>query len=400
MRKVTLEMVDSPLKTIRKASYIRFNRFIEKFFSVMDPVIAGILDRALGEREISFKDGIELMKAKGVDLESLILVANWIRYKRVGDFVTYVVNRNINLTNICVAGCKFCAYSRTSEAQDSYLLSMEEVGRKVREAQRQGVTEICIQGGLHPELDAHYYEKLVKAIKEEAPKIHIHGFSPMEIFYGASKAGLSVQETLVMLKKAGLDSIPGTAAEILVDDIRRQICPNKIKTQTWVDIVKTSHKLGIPTTSTIMYGHLERPEHRIAHLVMLRDIQKETNGFTELVPLTFVHWNTPLSFNGVARTGATGAEDLKMHAISRIMLNGWINNIQVSWVKLGMKFAQVALNAGGNDFGGTLMEENISTAAGAKIDRYPTPEEFRSLISDIGRIPVQRTTTYKIIKKY
>lgn len=371
----------------------------ESFFKSIDPVIFDILDKALEDREISNEDALELFKAKNMDFVAVELVADWLRRKNVGEIVTFIFNRNINFTNICHMGCRFCAFSRKIGEPETYLLTPEEVASKAKEAWEMGATEVCIQGGLHPKIDAYYYEKILQTVKKEIP-IHIHGFSPMEIVYGASKSNLTVKETLKMLKGAGLDSIPGTAAEILDDEIRSEICPKKIKTSEWVDVIKTAHNLGIPTTSTIMYGHIENIEHLVKHISIIREIQKETKGFTEFVPLSFIHWNAPSYLDGKSRAGATGIEDMKMYAISRIMLNGLIRNIQVSWVKLGVKLAQIALNIGANDFGGTLIEENISKAAGANGLQYLHVEEIVRQIKNLGRIPAQRTTTYEIVKYY
>ncbi|RLG92703.1 MAG: 7,8-didemethyl-8-hydroxy-5-deazariboflavin synthase subunit CofH [Candidatus Hecatellales archaeon] len=374
--------------------------FKEEFFKALDPIVAKILDKALDGKEVSRGEALELFKTKNLDFQALILVADWLRRKKVGDIVTYVCNRNINFTNVCYNDCGFCAFSKKIGDPEAYLLKPEEVGLKAKEAWLMGATEVCVQGGLHPKIDAYYYEEIVKSIKAYTPKIHIHGFSPMEIVYGSRKAGLTVKETLKMLKEAGLGSIPGTSAEILVDEVRREICPKKITCKEWVETVKTAHRLGIPSTSTIMYGHIDKPEDWAVHLSMLKEIQRETHGFTEFVPLTFVHWNTPIYLEGKSKPGATGFEDLKMYAVSRIFFNGLIDNIQVSWVKLGVKFAQVALNAGANDFGGTLMEENISRAAGATTGQNLPVEEIVRVIKDAGRIPAERTTTYQIIKAY
>lgn len=373
-------------------------RFKEEFFKGLDPIVAHILDKTLDGKEVSPKEALELFKVKNLDFQALILVADLLRKKAVGDIVTYVCNRNINFTNVCYNSCGFCAFSRKLEDPDAYLLKPREVGVKAQKAWLSGATEVCIQGGLHPKIDAYYYEEIVKTVKSYTPKIHIHGFSPMEIVYGSCKAGLTPKETLKMLKEAGLESLPGTSAEILVDEVREKICPKKITTKEWVEIIKTAHRLGIPSTSTIMYGHIEKPEHWVTHLFTLREIQKETGGFTEFIPLTFIPWKTPMYLEGKTKPGATGFEDLKMYAVSRIFFNGLIRNIQVSWVKLGIKFAQIALNAGANDFGGTLMEENISRSAGATTGQNLPVEEIVRIIKDLGRIPAQRTTTYQIIK--
>ncbi|HJX23340.1 MAG TPA: 5-amino-6-(D-ribitylamino)uracil--L-tyrosine 4-hydroxyphenyl transferase CofH [Candidatus Bathyarchaeia archaeon] len=371
---------------------------LERLVGAIDPVVAGILDRALDGKELSAEEGTELLKITGRELNALMLAADEVRRRAVGDIVTYVVNRNINFTNVCTTRCEFCAFSTTPDSPDAFILPLEEIARRAEEAWKMGATEVCIQGGLHPDLDAAFYHEVCRAVKRVAPDIHVHAFSPMEIVYGAAKSNLSIDEHLKVLKEAGLDSLPGTAAEILDDKIRSIICPKKIDTGTWVKVIKTAHRLGIPTTSTIMYGHVEDAEHRSRHIALLREIQKETHGFTEFVPLGFVHQNTPIYRKGLARPGPTGAEDVKVHAVARLMLNGYINNVQVSWVKLGPKLAQICLNAGANDFGGTLIEENISKAAGATTGQHMTPEQIRRIIKDMRRTPAQRTTIYGHLK--
>jgi len=386
------------LKESLVQEYSSLSKFLSKISLSIDPVVAGVLDRALDGKELSRKDAIELFNTSGTAFELLTFVADEIRRRTVGDFVTYVVNRNINFTNICIAKCGFCAFSREPNDPDAYTLSAEEVAARAEMGWRAGATEVCIQGGLNPTLDGHLYAEICRAIKQKMPMLHIHAFSPMEIMYGAEKAGLTITEHLKMLKEAGLGSIPGTAAEILDDNVRSIICPRKINVQTWVSVVKAAHKLGIPTTSTMMYGHIDQPEQWVEHISLLRDIQKETRGFTEFIPLSFIHSNTPLYKNGQARPGATGFEDLKIHAISRLMLSGYIRNIQASWVKLGPKVAQMCLAAGANDLGGTLMEENISRTAGATSGEVLDPVAMMRIIRDMGRIPAQRNTTYNILK--
>jgi FO synthase subunit 2 len=393
-------MIKSGRQLIQKKSNEGLNYFFNEIADKINPNVSKILENILRGKELSATEGLELMKVVGADFQALIFVADYLRYRRVGDIVTYVVNRNINFTNICVGKCRFCAFRRDKNAPDAYMMPLNEIVSRAIEAWRKGATEVCIQGGLHPNVDANFYVKIIKAIKQKIPKIHIHGFSPMEIFYGGSKIGLSIKDTLMILREAGLDSIPGTAAEILDDDVRKVICPNKLDTKTWVELIKTAHRLGIPTTSTIMYGHIDSFRHRVNHIALLRDIQKDTGGFTEFVPLTFIHWNTPLYLEGEVGSGATGVDDLKMYAVSRLMLDGWIDNIQVSWVKSGPKFAQVALMAGANDFSGTLMEENISRTAGSYFGQFLPPEEIRKIIRSIGRVPAERTTLYKILKVY
>jgi FO synthase subunit 2 len=355
------------------------------------------LDKALEGKELSVDEGTKLFNAKGLELNALILTADELRRRTVGDTVSYVVNRNINFTNLCYARCGFCAFSRDLNDPDAYLLSVDEIVRRAEEAWKIGATEVCIQGGLNPDIRPDFYVEICTAIKKRVPLIHIHAFSPMEIIYGSEKTGLGIEEYLKYLKEAGLDSMPGTAAEILDDQVRSVICPKKINVESWVKVIKIAHRLGIPTTSTMMYGHVESLEQRSKHLALLREIQKETQGFTEFVPLSFMHLNTPIYKKGLVAHSPTGTDDIKMYSVSRLMLNGYIRNIQVSWVKLGPKLAQFCLNAGANDLGGTLVEENISRTAGASSGQYLSPEEIRRLIRDTGRPPVQRTSTYEII---
>ncbi|MCP8304123.1 MAG: 5-amino-6-(D-ribitylamino)uracil--L-tyrosine 4-hydroxyphenyl transferase CofH [archaeon] len=376
---------------------------LENLLYKIDPVIASILDKALDGKEISVDECVELFEIKGTDLNALITVADELRRTTVGDVVTYVVNRNINFTNICINRCGFCAFSRSYGDKDSYFLPIEEVVRMAKEAWELGATEVCIQAGLPPNMDGNIYIDICKAVKKEVPDIHIHAFSPEEVVYGALRLGTTVEDYLKMLKEAGIGSLPGTAAEILDDEIREVISPNRIRTKDWIRVIKAAHRLGIPTTSTIMYGHIENSLHKAKHIAIIRDIQKETHGITEFVPLSFVHYETPIYKKGLVkniRRGATGAEVVKMYAASRLMLNDDIKNIQVSWVKEGKKFAQFCLNVGANDFGGTLINESISRAAGAIHGQLLHPEEFRRLIQDIGRIPAQRSTTYDILRVY
>ncbi|NLC38345.1 MAG: 5-amino-6-(D-ribitylamino)uracil--L-tyrosine 4-hydroxyphenyl transferase CofH [Clostridia bacterium] len=356
-----------------------------------------VLAKALAGEEISVEEGAGLFQVQGPELMALIMVADQLRQQSVGDPVTFVHNRNINFTNVCIGGCLFCGFHRRMGDDDAFLLSLEEIVRKAVEAYQLGATEVCIQGGLNPSVDPHYYFHICAAIKEEVPQIHIHAFSPMEVYYGARRLGWSVRDFFIRLKEAGLDSMPGTAAEILHDSIRKVICPGKLTVKEWVEVMKTAHHLGIPSSATMMYGHLEKPWHLAAHLQIIREIQKETQGFTEFVPLSFIHPNTELFRRGYCGPGASGLMDLKVFAVSRIMLNGFIDNIQVSWVKLGRKLAQICLWAGGNDLGGTLMEEHISRMAGASTPSQMSIDDLRSLIEQSGRRPVQRTTTYDLL---
>jgi 7,8-didemethyl-8-hydroxy-5-deazariboflavin synthase CofH subunit len=343
---------------------------------------------------LSQDDCYALAHSQAADLMALLLAADALRRELVGNIVSYVVNRNINFTNVCFVGCKFCAFSRGPREADAYFLSLEEVGRRTKEARDLGATEVCIQGGLPHDLPPFYYRDILRAVKNAVPGMHIHAFSPMEIVYGVELTGMPLRDYLAMLRDNGLDTLPGTAAEILDDDVRQVLSRNKLSSAEWQEVIRTAHASGIPTTSTLMYGHRETPDHWVRQLLLLRQIQSETGGFTEFVPLGFVHHNTLLFQQGLSRPGPTLAEHLKIHALARILLAGSINNIQVSWVKLNRPLSQLCLQAGANDYGGTLMEENISREAGATAGQYTSPEEFQASILEIGRIPAQRNTTY------
>jgi len=358
------------------------------------------LEACQAGRELPFEQGLVLAAANGVDLEALISFADTLRREAVGDTITYVVNRNINFTNICLVGCSFCGFGKGPGAPDAYSLSVDDVVRKAREAWDAGATEVCIQGGLPRDLDGFFYRDILRAIKRAIPSMHVHAFSPMEISYGVDKTGMPLRDYLQMMKEEGLGSIPGTAAEILDDRVRRELSPNKLPVARWVEIITTAHELGIPSTSTMMYGHVEEPADWVRHILLLRSIQKRTGGFTEFVPLGFIHENTRLFKHGGARPGACREEHLRVHALARVLLHGAIKNIQVSWVKLGFETSLACLKAGANDFSGTLMEENISKAAGATFGEYVSPRDFRRMIRSIGRVPAERTTTYKIRHLY
>ncbi len=368
-----------------------------------DPLIAETLDRALSEKEITVDEAARLYDAKGKDFHLVGAVANELRKRRVGDIVTYVINRNINFTNVCIKQCGFCAFSRDFREEEVYFLPTEEIVRRAKEAHELGATEVCIQAGIPPDMDASLYEDICRAIKAEIPDIHIHGFSPEEVLYGATRSEIPIKEYLMRLKEAGVDTLPGTAAEILDQDMRDKISPGRISVKDWIDIIKTAHKLGIKTTSTIMFGHIENPYDRVKHIAKIRDIQKETGGFTEFVPLNFIFHEAPMYKHNLhegIRQGASAQEDLLTHAISRIMLNNYINNIQMSWVKEGQKMSQLLLMWGANDFGGTLMNESISTSAGAQHGQLIRPREIRHMVREINRIPAQRSTDYKILRKF
>ncbi len=359
-----------------------------------DPFVQGILDRTLRGTRVTEDEALSLLQVKGSDLHAVLATADTIRKAQVGDDVTYVINHNINFTNICIGSCGFCAFRAKETDPEAYFLTVDQIVKKAVEARKQGATEIGLFSGLHPKVDGNTYIAILEAVKQAVPDIHIHGFSPSEVAYGADKSGITYKEMLEQLKEAGLGSMPGTAAEILVDDVRKELCPQKIDTATWRDIITTAHELGIPTTCTMMYGHIESYSDVVAHLKLLRDIQDKTAGFTEFVPLTFIHYNTPIYRSGQARPGATGREDLLIYAVGRLYLDN-IHNIQVSWVKLGTKLAQIALMCGANDLGGTLMEENITRSAGGTAGQSLMPTEFIRMISDLGRIPRVRDTLYK-----
>jgi len=376
---------------------------LESILRDIDPIISEILNQSLDSKNISIKQAVELFQTTGTEMTMTAMVADNLRRRTVGDNVTFVINRNINFTNVCIKRCGFCAYSRDFRNEESYFLPTEEVVRRAKEAWDLGATEICIQAGLPPKMDGFLYVDLCKAIKKVLPNIHIHAFSPEEIMYGSYRSGLSVKEYLKVLKESGLGSLPGTAAEILDQDIRDLISPGRITVADWMNVITTAHKLKIPTTSTIMYGHVESAEDRAKHLDLIRSIQKQTGGFTEFVPLSFVHKEAPMYNHNLVKgivPGPTGQDVIKMHAISRIMLHNFINNIQVSWVKEGAKMSQMLLETGVNDFGGTLMNESISTSAGSEYGQLMRPKEIRSLIQSAGRIPAQRNSTYGILKVY
>ena len=361
--------------------------------------------RAAIEQVLQSQDGgalsreqcLELASAEDDNLLGLLVAADTLRREIVGNIVTYVVNRNINFTNVCFVGCKFCAFSRGPRESDTYFLSPEQVAEKAQQAWDLGATEVCIQGGLPHGLPPFYYRDILRAVKKALPRMHIHAFSPMEIMYGIELTGMALHDYLSMLRDNGLDTLPGTAAEILDDDVRFVLSRNKLSSAQWQQVIRTAHRCGIRTTSTLMYGHVETPEHWVNQILLFREMQSQTGGFTEFVPLGFVHFNTLLFQQGLSRPGPTLAEHLKIHALARVLLAGSINNIQVSWVKLNRDLSQLCLHAGANDYGGTLMEENISREAGATAGQYTSPEEFQALIVEAGRIPAERSTTYSKI---
>jgi len=360
----------------------------------MTGTVSDILEKVKSGGRVDEKEALILLNVRGPDLHAVLAAADSVREMRVGNDVTYVINRNINFTNICIGSCGFCAFRARQDDPEAYFLPVDEIVKRAIQARRTGATEVGIFSGLHPKVDGNTYVEIVRAVRKAVPDIHIHAFSPAEVAYGADKLGISHVEMLKMLKEAGLDSMPGTAAEILVDDVRKKLCPQKIDTKTWADIIVAAHRLGIPTTCTMMYGHIESYQDVVDHLQLLRTIQDTTSGFTEFVPLTFIHYNTPIYRAGIARPGATGREDLLVFALGRMYLDN-IPNIQVSWVKLGTKFAQIALTCGANDLGGTLIEENITRSAGGTAGQSLTPSEFVRMITDLGRVPRVRDTLYR-----
>ncbi|MDI1495421.1 MAG: 7,8-didemethyl-8-hydroxy-5-deazariboflavin synthase subunit CofH [Cenarchaeum symbiont of Oopsacas minuta] len=374
---------------------------IESLLKYADSTISDALNDALSGRKISSMQGEALLGAKGLDFHLVGMVADKLRQRSVGDTVTYVVNRNVNFTNVCVKQCGFCAFSRDFREEQGYMLPVDEIVRRAKEAHDIGITEVCIQAGLPPDMKGDLYESICSAIKTEIPDMHIHGFSPEEVLYGALKNNTSVLEFLKRLKEAGVDTLPGTAAEILDQEMRDRISPGRITVKQWIDVIKSAHSLGIHTTCTMMFGHGESAGHQARHIELLRDIQDETRGFTEFVPLGFVHDEAPMYHNGKCKsTGASATDVMLTHAVSRIMLNDSIKNIQMSWVKEGQKMAQILLSWGANDFGGTLINESISTSAGSKHGQLLRPSQIRSLVRQIGRRAAERNTMYKILRTF
>ena len=367
------------------------------------PDVRRILGGLLDGGELSVEEGLRLAGVSGRDFQALTLVADEMRRRQAGDVVTYVVNRNINFTNVCIKHCTFCAFSRDHREEEGYFLPMDEVVRRAIEAWEMGATEVCIQAGLPPKLDGSYYIDLCRAIKAAVPEMHLHAFSPEEILYGSTRSGMPIPEYLGALKRAGLGTLPGTSAEILDQEIRDVIARGRITVEQWVEVITSAHAQGIRTTSTIMYGHVERYDHWIRHMNLLRGIQKDTGGFTEFVPLSLIHQEAPMYRRGLVpgvRPGATGIEVVKMHALARLFLGPTFRNVQSSWVKEGPKLAQCLLAAGANDMGGTLINESISTSAGAGYGQLVPPAELRRLIRDAGRIPAQRNTEYELVRVY
>jgi FO synthase len=360
--------------------------------------VAEVLDGVLAGEEAGVEELVVLLSSRGPELARVCEVADELRRDAVGDVVTFVRNRNINYTNVCTFKCRFCAFSKgplsLNLRGNPYLLDHEEIQRRVVEAVECGATEVCLQGGIHPDFDGDYYLSVARAVKEVAPDIHVHGFTALEVTEGARRLGMPLRDYLLLAKEAGLSTLPGTAAEILDDDVRAVICPDKVTTDEWLEAHRIAHSIGLRSNITIMFGHVEHPIHVARHMVRSRALQKETGGFTEFVPLPFVHMASPIFLQRRARPGPTFREALLIHAVARIAYRGWLDNIQVSWVKMGVDGARQVLQAGANDLGGTLMDENISRAAGASHGQELDEHEFRQIVEPLGRTLEQRTTVY------
>jgi FO synthase len=361
--------------------------------------VRNILAALEGGEELTEAQIVRLFQARGDDYHLVCEAADRLRRQVNGDVVSYVVNRNINYTNICYFRCQFCAFAKGKLSESlrgiPYDLDIEEIVRRAREAWDRGATEVCMQGGIHPDYTGETYLRILRAVKSAVPGLHIHAFSPLEVAQGAQTLGISVREFLLRLREAGLGTLPGTAAEILDDEVRVILCPDKLSTGQWLRVVEEAHRVGFRTTSTIMYGHIDQPHNWARHLIALRELQKRTGGITEFVPLPFVHMEAPIYLKGRARPGPTFREAVLMHAVGRLALHPYITNIQVSWVKMGVEGVRACLDAGVNDMGGTLMNESISRAAGAAFGQELPPEEMERVIRAMGRTPRQRTTTYR-----
>ena len=373
---------------------------LERLLGDVSSEVAAILDASLSGRELSVEHAERLLAATGSDFQALLRAGDVARADDRGDDVSFVICRNINFTNVCYVGCSFCGFSRHREESDAFDHDMQTLVDKARDAVTRGATEVCIQGGIHPGKNHLHYREILLALKRELPALHIHAFSPEEIDFGHRKSGMPLHDYIAWLRDAGLGTIPGTAAEILDDEIRQVISPNKLGRDRWVEIVTAAHETGLRSTATVMYGHIETPGHVARHLGLIREIQQRTGGFTEFVPLGFIHEKNVLFNHMDARPGASVSEDLRLIAVSRLFLRPWIQNIQMSWVKLGPKVAQLSLQCGANDFGGTLMEESISRESGADFGENLPAEEMRRLIREMGRVPVQRSTTYEVLQRF
>jgi FO synthase subunit 2 len=361
-----------------------------------------VLERALAGTSPSWQEAMLFADATGPALHALCAVADQLRARQAGDLVTYVVNRNINFTNVCIKRCGFCAFSRKVRSEEGYFLDRDEIVRRAVQARAMGATEVCLQAGLAPGVAGDFYVELTRAVKAAAPELHLHAYSPEEVKYGAHRSRISVREYLIALREAGLGTLPGTSAEILDDAIRDRIAPGRITSAEWIDVVRTAHDVGLRTTSTMMFGHVETMADRLRHMETLRSIQRDTGGFTEFVPLSFVHAEAPMfaqQVGGVA-AGPSGVDVVRTHALARLMLGADIPNLQVSWVKEGLRMAEWLLTCGVNDLGGTLMNESISTAAGASHGQLATPAELRRAARGVGRVPAERSTLYRVLRTF
>jgi FO synthase len=357
-----------------------------------------VLDRAARGGRLDEAEIVRLFQARGGDFRAVADAADALRAEVNGDTVSYVVTRNINYTNVCYFKCQFCAFSKGKLSENlrgrPYDIGLDEIGRRVAEAWERGATEVCMQGGIHPDYTGETYLEIARRVKQAAPDMHVHAFSPLEVSQGAATLGVPVADYVGMLKQAGLGTLPGTAAEVLDDEVRETLCPDKLRTDQWLDVMRAAHGAGFRTTATIMFGHIDRYPNWARHLLRLRDLQAETGGFTEFVPLPFVHMEAPIYLKGRARRGPTFREAVLMHAVPRLVFHGLIGNIQTSWVKMGPEGVKACLAAGANDLGGTLMNETITRAAGASYGEEMPPEAMEAMIRAAGRTPRQRTTTY------
>jgi 7,8-didemethyl-8-hydroxy-5-deazariboflavin synthase CofH subunit len=368
----------------------------------LHPTLAGILERSLEGTPPTVAEVEALFRARGAEVEAVAHVADTLRRRAAGDVVTYVINRNINYTNQCYFRCGFCGFSRGPKSvgfrDDPYILETHEVVHRSVEAWERGATEVCLVGGIHPQFTGDFYAGVLEAIKQRLPEMHVHGFTPLEVWQGAATLGVSVEAFLTRMRDAGLGTLPGTAAEILDDEVREHLCPDKVRTAEWADVMITAHRLGLRATSTIMHGHIDHPRSWANHYEVLREIQRRTGGFTEFVPLPFVHMGAPIFLQGLSRPGPTWDEVVLIHAVARIAFDGLIPNIQASWVKLGLDGGARLLDAGCNDLGGTLMNESISRSSGAAHGQLATPEELEAAIRRMGRVPARRNTVYEILE--
>lgn len=356
-----------------------------------------ILNQVEAGKRLKVKEAVELLKVQGSDTYQVLEAAERVKEQKHGNQITYVINYNLNLSNICINDCLFCGFNQDNNNSNAYKLNSQDINAHLNRVEQNKITEICLVSGLHPNFDLDRYLQVIEQIKTKLPEIHVHGITPAELEHALRNKSLSFEEGYRLLKEAGLDSVPGTAAEILVPEVRTKICPNKISTRNWIKAIKSAHQVGLKSTATILYGHLETISQRVEHLKIIRDIQDETGGFTEFIPLSFVPYNTPLGQTGQVKNETTGREDLLMIAVARLFLDN-IPNLQSSWVKYGPKLAQFMLTAGANDLGGTLFNENISQAAGKDTTEYLAPQRLATLISDMGYKPQQRTTLYDLIE--